>query len=155
MASAPTKPPAAVTGGAGPTTTANVVAMLKAQWVNITFFIWLLILTIVFAVYTARFVSATSVVSITAVASGKSVPTVSGASGDTSIPNGNIFGIQFLTGLSIILLLILFVGSWFYLRKNVKLEERPYILTMLHASIVFSIISLSIICLKKINSKPS
>ena len=131
------------------------MAMLKAQWVNITFFIWLLILTIVFIVYTARFVNATSTVSITTVASGTSVTKVSGASGDTSVASGSIFGIQFLTGLNILLLLILFMGSWFYLRKNVKLEERPYILTMLHASIVFSIVSLSIICLKKINSKPS
>jgi fatty acid desaturase len=143
------------TPGTTPTAGGNVVAMLKAQWVNITFFIWLLILTIVFIVYTARFVNATSTVSITTVASGTSVTKVSGAIGDTSIPNGTIFGIQFLTGLNILLLLILFMGSWFYLRKNVKLEERPYILTMLHASIVFSIISLSIICLKKINSKPS
>jgi len=143
------------TPGTTPTAGANVLAMLKAEWVNITFFIWLLILTILFIVYTARFVNATSTQTTIVTASGASTTTISGASGDTSVSNGNIFGIQFLTGLSIVLLLILFVGSWFYLRKNVKLEERPYILTMLHASIVFSIISLSIICLKKINSKPS
>jgi hypothetical protein len=143
------------TPGTTPTAGANVLAMLKAEWVNITFFIWLFILTILFIVYTARFVNSTSTVSTTVVSSGTSTTRSFGASGDTSIPNGTIFGIQFLTGLSIVLLLILFVGSWFYLRKNVKLEERPYILTMLHASIVFSIVSLSIICLKKINSKPS
>jgi len=136
-------------------TAASVGAMLKAHWVNITFFLWLFILTILFIVYTARFVNSTSIQTTIVTASGTSTTRSFGASGDTSVSNGNIFGIKFLTGFNILLLLILFVGSWFYLRKNVKLEERPYILTMLHASIVFSIISLSIICLKKINSKPS
>jgi hypothetical protein len=136
-------------------TAAGVVTMLKAQWVNITFFVWLLILTILFIVYTARFVNSTSLISTTISASGTTTTKSFGASGDINIPNGTIFGIQFLTGMNILLLIILFAGAMFYLHKNVRLEERPYILTMLHASILFSVISLSIICLKKINSKPS
>lgn len=136
-------------------TAASVVTMLKAQWVHVVFFLWLFILTILFIVYTARFVNSTSTQTTIVTASGTSTTRSFGASGDVNIPNGTIFGIQFLTGTNILFLIILFIGAMFYLHKNVSLEERPYILTMLHASILFSMISLSIICLKKINSKPS
>jgi fatty acid desaturase len=136
-------------------TGASVVTMLKGQWVNIVFFLWLFILTILFIVYTARFVNSTSTQTTIVTSSGTSTTRSFGASGDVNISNGTIFGIQFLTGTNIVLLIILFIGAMFYLHKNARLEERPYILTMLHTSILFSMISLSIICLKKINSKRS
>jgi len=133
-------------------TSAEILAFLKSQWVNIVFLVWLIILTVVFGVYTTKFLNATGG-STETVASGASATT--GAAGTTSTPASTINAIKVFTSFNILLLVILFVGSWYYLSKNVHLEERPYITTMLHTSIAFSIISLSIICLKKINSKPS
>ena len=133
-------------------TSAEILAFLKSQWVNIFFLVWLIILTVVFGVYTTQFLNATTSSTAT-VATGASSTT--GAAGTTSTPASTITAIKVLTGFNILLLVILFVGSWYYLSKNVQLEERPYITTMLHTSIAFSIISLCIICLKKINSMPS
>lgn len=137
-------------------TATDILALLKSQWVNIVFLVWLIILTVVFGIYTTQFLNATSSSTVT-VASGALTTTspTSGAAGTTSTPVSTIIAIKVLTGINILLLIILFVGSWYYLRRNLQLEERPYILTMLHTSIAFSIISLTIICLKKINSKPS
>ena len=137
-------------------TATDILALLKSQWVNIVFLVWLIILTVVFGIYTTQFLNATSSSTVT-VASGALTPTspTSGAAGTTSTPVSTIIAIKVLTGINILLLIILFVGSWYYLSRNLQLEERPYILTMLHTSIAFSIISLTIICLKKINSKPS
>ena len=137
-------------------TATDILALLKSQWVNIVFLVWLIILTVVFGIYTTQFLNATSS-STTTVANGTvtSASPTSGAAGTTSTPVSIIMAIKVLTGINILLLIILFVGSWYYLSKNLQLEERPYILTMLHTSIAFSIISLTIICLKKINSKPS
>ena len=134
-------------------TSAEILAFLKSQWVNIVFLVWLIILTVVFGVYTTQFLNATtsSTATVASGASGASASTI-GAAGTVGTPHSTITGIKVLTGFNILLLVILFVGSWYYLSKNVQLEERPYITTMLHTSIAFSIISLSIICLKKINS---
>jgi hypothetical protein len=113
-------------------------------------FIWLLILTIIVGVYLNQLIIKTSIY-------GSPTATVSSASSSSqgsssSKPNDLSVSAKVLMSFSIILLVIMGVIALLFLKSPITVEERGYVLIMVHGLLFVSIVSLSVNVLKKVNS---
>ena len=115
---------------------------VKYYWFHITIFIWLLILTIIIGVYFDKLIKKTSATSSTT------------PSSTTPSESNNSLSDGFKTWIVILSfgLVTLLVFAFLYLRKNIVVEERPYIFIMIHFLLFVSILATSVNVIKKINS---
>ena len=120
---------------------------VKYYWFHITIFIWLLILTIIIGVYFDKLIKKTSAPSST-------TPSSTTPSSTTPSESNNSLSDGFKTWIVILSfgLVTLLVFAFLYLRKNIVVEERPYIFIMIHFLLFVSILATSVNVIKKINS---
>ena len=113
-------------------------------------FIWLLILTIIVGVYLNRHIIKTSIYgSPTSTVSAGSSSTQASSSGK---PNDLSVSATVLMSFSIILLVVMGIIALLFLKSPITVEERGYVLMMVHGLLFVSIVSLSVNVLKKVNS---
>jgi hypothetical protein len=77
--------------------------------------------------------------------------TISAASASSDQKRNMVSAITNVTIVNTILMLIFGGTAYFYLDSNLT-AERPYMILMLHISLLLSIISVSIVSLQKLNS---
>ena len=125
---------------------------VKYYWFHITIFIWLLILTIIIGVYFDKLIKKTSATSSTTPSS--TTPSSTTPSSTTPSESNNSLSDGFKTWIVILSfgLVTLLVFAFLYLRKNIVVEERPYIFIMIHFLLFVSILATSVNVIKKINS---
>lgn len=120
-------------------------------WSIITF-IWLLILTIIVGVYVNKLMLRTR---YSGSATGSATGSTESSSSETSStgkPNDLTTSAKVLMSFSIILLVVMGVIALLFLKSPITVEERVYVLMMVHGLLFVSIVSLSVNVLKKVNS---